>query len=81
MNGRMPENSRISLFPRFQRYTGSNAKKALKLYSEVAKDNKISLVYLALSFVNSQDFVTSNIIGAPNMEQLKENINSTKIVL
>ena len=31
---------------------------------------------LALSFVNSRPFVTSNIIGATKMEQLKENIKS-----
>ncbi len=31
---------------------------------------------MALAFVNDRPFVTSNIIGATNMEQLKENINS-----
>ena len=36
---------------------------------------------MALSFVNSRHFLTSNIIGATNLNQLKENINSCKIDL
>ena len=36
---------------------------------------------MALSFVNDRSFVCSNIIGATNMNQLKENINSFKISL
>ena len=36
----------------------------------------MSLTHLALAYVNSRPFVTSNIIGATTMEQLKENIES-----
>ena len=36
---------------------------------------------MALAFVNSRDFLTSNIIGATNLEQLKENIESFNINL
>ena len=36
---------------------------------------------LSLAFVNIQPFVTSNIIGATTMEQLKENIESVHINL
>jgi aryl-alcohol dehydrogenase-like predicted oxidoreductase len=32
-----------------------------------------------LAFVNTRPFVTSNIIGATTMEQLKENIDSINI--
>ena len=39
------------------------------------------MVQLAQSFVNSRPFVTSNIIGATTMEQLKENIDSIDIEL
>ena len=41
----------------------------------------MTMVQLAQSFVNSRPFVTSNIIGATTMEQLKENIDSIKIEL
>jgi aryl-alcohol dehydrogenase-like predicted oxidoreductase len=34
------------------------------------------MVQLAQSFVNSRPFVTSNIIGATTMDQLKENVES-----
>jgi aryl-alcohol dehydrogenase-like predicted oxidoreductase len=36
---------------------------------------------MSLAFVNSQPFVTSNIIGASKLSQLKENIESIKINL
>jgi len=36
---------------------------------------------LALAFVNQQPFLTSNIIGATSMEQLKENISSIDVKL
>ena len=36
---------------------------------------------LALSFVNDRPFVTSNIIGATTLNQLKENIKSINVKL
>ena len=36
---------------------------------------------MALSFVNDRSFVTSNIIGATSIDQLKENIDSYKVFL
>ena len=50
-------------------------------YYNVAKKYKISLTQLSQAFVNSRDFVTSNIIGATTMDQLKENIQSIDISL
>ena len=47
----------------------------------MANDLNISLTQLSLAFVNQRDFVTSNIIGATTMEQLKENIASIDVVL
>ena len=55
--------------------------KAVDKYYNVAKKYKISLTQLSQAFVNSRDFVTSNIIGATTMEQLKENIDSINIKL
>ena len=37
------------------------------------------MVQLAQAFVNSRPFVTSNIIGATTMDQLKENVESINI--
>ena len=43
------------------------------------KKNDLSLTQLSLAFVNDRPFVTSNIIGATTMEQLKENVESINI--
>jgi aryl-alcohol dehydrogenase-like predicted oxidoreductase len=55
--------------------------KAYEKYSKVAKDFNLTMVQLAQAFVNSRPFVTSNIIGATSMEQLKENIGSMNVKL
>ena len=80
-NGKMPKNSRLDLFPTLKRYSNENSIKAAKLYEEVAKKHNLSLTHLSLSFVNDRPFVTSNIIGATNLEQLKENIESVNVKL
>ena len=53
--------------------------KAYDKYFELAKDFNLTMVQLAQSFVNSRPFVTSNIIGATTMDQLKENVESINI--
>ena len=63
------------------RYNNEESAKAVKLYSDFSKELGISLTQLSLAFVNSRNFVTSNIIGATNMEQLKENISSINVEL
>ncbi len=80
-NGQMPENSRQSLFKGWERHLNPLAMKAYDEYYNLAKEYKLSMVQLAQSFVNSRPFVTSNIIGATTMDQLKENIDSINIEL
>jgi len=55
------------------------AMRASDEYYKLAKDSNLTMVQLAQSSVNSRPFVTSNIIGATTMEQLKENIDSVNI--
>ena len=74
-------NSRLNLFKRFVRYSSKQSTEATQMYLEIARNNGISLSHLALAFINHQPFVTSNIIGATNIEQLKENIDSVEITL
>ena len=80
-NGARPNNCRLTLFDRFTRYTTQRAEVATNEYYEVAKKHGLSLATMAQAFVNSRDFVTSNIIGATTMEQLKENIDSIEVKL
>ena len=76
------KNSRLGLFGDwFTRYSNTECLESVKAYAKVAEKNNLSLTHLALAFVNSQPFVTSNIIGATTMEQLKENIESVNIEL
>lgn len=75
------DNSRLKLFPRFARYSSEQATNATQQYLNLAEANAMSLAQMALAFVNQRAFVTSNIIGATNLEQLKENISSITIDL
>ncbi|SDS27186.1 aldo/keto reductase [Gramella sp. MAR_2010_147] len=75
------ENTRLSLFPQYNRYSNEEAVKATREYKKLADKYNMSLTHLALAFVNQQPFVTSNIIGATSIEQLKENIESIEVVL
>lgn len=80
LNG-IKENTRLSLFPQYKRYSNEESVKATRAYKELAVDYGISLTHLALAFVNQQPFVTSNIIGATSIDQLKENIEIIAIEL
>ena len=75
-NGNLPEKSRLKLFPNLARFSNENSTKAIDMYYEISKKYNLSLTEMSLAFVNDRPFVTSNIIGATSMNQLKENINS-----
>jgi aryl-alcohol dehydrogenase-like predicted oxidoreductase len=81
LNDQMPEGSRFSLFTRFKRYSTEIAYKQTEQYVAVAKEHGLDPSQLALAYVNSRRFVTSNIIGATNMDQLAINIGSIDINL
>ena len=81
-NNKVPKNSRMDLFyENYPRYHNQRTYDAVDEYFNIAKKHKISLTQLSQAFVNSRDFVTSNIIGATTMDQLRENIESIKISL
>ncbi len=75
-----PDN-RINQFKQMSRYNGKASWEATGRYLEIAEKYGLSLATMALAFINQQPFVTSNIIGATNMDQLKENINSINVSL
>ncbi len=75
------ENARLKLFPRFSRYSSAQCNEAAKRYLKIAEDNNMTLAQMSLAFVTQQPFVTSNIIGATSLEQLKENIGSIDITI
>jgi aryl-alcohol dehydrogenase-like predicted oxidoreductase len=80
-NGQMPKNSRQALFKGWDRHLNPLAMSAYEEYYKLAKEYEMTMAQLAQAFVNSRPFVTSNIIGATTMDQLKENIDSVNIEL
>ncbi len=81
LNSKKPAGARVTMFPNYSRYSSESSAKATEMYSEIAKKHGLSLVQMALAFVNQQSFITSNIIGATSIEQLSENIDSINITL
>lgn len=79
--GNKPKNGRITLFPNYSRYSNAQCNQAVDMYYDLATANGMTLTQLALSFVNDRHFVTSNIIGATSLGQLKENIDTASIRL
>ena len=77
----MQPHYRMALFPQYSRYNSENCIKATHLYQEIAKKHGLSLTQMALAFVNQQEFVSSTIIGATTLDQLKENIATIDVVL
>ena len=70
--GKLPEKSRLKLFPRMARYSSKEATAATEAYATIAAKHNLTLTQLSLAFVTDRPFVTSNIIGATTMEQLAE---------
>jgi aryl-alcohol dehydrogenase-like predicted oxidoreductase len=77
----MPNDSRVALYPSYNRYSSPEAAIAVRKYFAIAEKYKMSLAQMSLAFVNQLPFVTSNIIGASKLSQLKENIDSINIDL
>jgi len=78
----LPKNSRMERDSDFwTRYVKPNTDKAVDAYYEIAKKHNLNLTQMSLKFLEIQPFVTSVIIGATTMEQLKTNIESVNIKL
>lgn len=80
-DGKLPEKSRLKLFPRMARYSSKEATAATEAYATIAAKHNLTLTQLSLAFVTDRPFVTSNIIGATTMEQLAENIATADVTL
>ncbi len=72
---------RLNTMKTFARYGSPNSESAIKAYVDLADEHKLNPTQMALSFVNDREFATSTIIGATNLEQLKENIDSIELEL
>ncbi|OEC60671.1 NADP(H)-dependent aldo-keto reductase [Pseudomonas sp. ENNP23] len=80
-NGTQPPQARITRFSRFTRYTNPHAKAACSRYVALAREHGLDPAQMALAFVTAQPFVTSNIIGATDLDQLESNLASSELKL
>jgi aryl-alcohol dehydrogenase-like predicted oxidoreductase len=81
LNGARPPGARTTLFERSQRYETPGAERAIEKYVGLAREFGLDPAQMALAFVNARPFVTSTIIGATSMEQLKVDIGSIDVTI
>ena len=81
-NNNFPENSRQKLFADYYtRYSKPNASPVIEKYYNIAKKFDLNFAQMSIKFCEIQKFLTSVIIGATTMEQLKINIESVSVNL
>ena len=81
-NGAMPKGSRIERDYEFWgRYRKPQSENAIEEYYKISKKYNLDMSQMAIKFCEIQDFMTSVIIGATTMDQLKTNIESVKVKL
>jgi aryl-alcohol dehydrogenase-like predicted oxidoreductase len=78
-NGALPAGARKTLFNRQQRYESAQSYSAIDRYLAIAKQFGLDPAQMALQFVTKRPFVTSTILGATTMAQLKTDIESINI--
>ena len=81
-NNNLPENSRQRLFgDYYTRYTKPNASNVIEKYWNISDEFNLNFAQMAIKFCEIQKFLTSVIIGATTMEQLKIDIESVNVNL
>lgn len=81
LDGAKPKGARLTKWPDYDRYSNDSALAATTEYVQLARDHGLDPAQMALAYVNSRNFLTSNIIGATTMEQLTANIDSINVTL
>lgn len=79
MGGARPPGARTTLFERAQRYKKPGVEKAVGAYLALAREISVDPAQLAIAYVTSRPFVTSNIIGATTMDQLRTDLDSVNV--
>ncbi|MDH3947695.1 MAG: NADP(H)-dependent aldo-keto reductase [Gammaproteobacteria bacterium] len=81
LHGSSPAGARLTLYPDYTRYSNPQALSATQQYVELAHAHDLAPAQMALAYVNTRPFLTSTIIGATSMEQLRSNIGSIEVRL
>lgn len=81
LDGAQPKGARLTLDTRHDFRSNNNTDAAIKAYLALAQQHGLNVTQMALAFVKSRPFVTSNLIGATNMAQLTSNIDAVDVEL
>lgn len=81
LQGAQPDGARLTLYPDYNRYSKPAAVSATEKYVALACKHDLDPAQLALAYANSRPFLTSTIIGATTMQQLRSNIASIDVTL
>ncbi len=81
LSGAQPAGARLTLYPHFDRYSNPLAQQAAHDYVALAHEHGLDPAQMALAYVSSRPFVTSNIIGATTLPQLRSNLASIEVRL
>ena len=81
-NKKFPKGSRMERdFDFWTRYRKPNMEEAVEDYYKISQKFDLDMSQMSIKFCEVQDFMTSVIIGATTMEQLKTNVESVKVNL
>jgi len=81
LDGARPAGARLTLFSRFQRYTGERVERAVREYVALARRHGLDPARMALAYVYSRPFLASALIGATKMVQLRDNLAAAQLDL
>jgi aryl-alcohol dehydrogenase-like predicted oxidoreductase len=81
LNGAKPDGARLTLETRPEHRVGKQVDQATQKYLNLARRHDLDPCQMALAFVNSRPFVSSTLIGATSMQQLRSNIDSIELTL
>jgi aryl-alcohol dehydrogenase-like predicted oxidoreductase len=81
LGGARPPGARLTLFSRFQRYTGERVEAAVRAYVELARAHGLDPAQMALAYAFSRPFMTSVLVAGTTLAQLRANIAAAELKL
>jgi len=81
LDGARPAGARLTLYENYTRYSSPEAQAATYAYVQLAREHDLDPAQMALAYVTSRPFLTSNIIGATTLAQLSSNLASAELTL
>ena len=79
LDGARPEGARLTIETRPEHRIHPSTDAAIREYLDLAKRHGLDVCQMGIAFVNSKPFVTSTLIGATSMAQLKTNIDAVSL--